>query len=106
MANVNRRVLPGFSLTLGYTIFYLSLLVVIPIAGVFLRSSSLTYDEFMNAVWSERARAAYALTFGASFVAALINLLLGSLIGTASAAIFWWMARDTNMREHTSAGQR
>jgi sulfate transport system permease protein len=80
MASVNRRVLPGFSLTLGYTMFYLSLLVLLPIAAVFLRSSSLTFDEFRNAVWNERARAAYALTFGTSFVAALVNLVLGSLI--------------------------
>jgi sulfate transport system permease protein len=80
MANVNRRVLPGFSLTLGYTVFYLSVLVLLPIAAVFLRSSTLSWEEFTRAVWSERARAAYALTFGASFIAAVINLFLGSLI--------------------------
>jgi sulfate transport system permease protein len=80
MGNVNRRVLPGFSLTLGYTVFYLSVLVLLPIAAVFLRSSTLSWEEFTRAVWSERARAAYALTFGASFIAAVINLFLGSLI--------------------------
>ena len=80
MPNINRRVLPGFSLTLGYTLFYLSLLVLIPVAGVFLRSSSLSWSEFLQAAWSERARAAYRLTFGAAFVAALINTLLGLLI--------------------------
>ena len=80
MANVNRRVLPGFSLTLGYTMFYLSLLVLLPILAVFIKSSALTSEEFWSAVWSERARAAYALTFGASFIAALINLVLGSII--------------------------
>jgi len=80
MANVNRRVLPGFSLTLGYTVFYLSVLVLLPITAVFVRASSLTLDEFWRAVWTERARAAYLLTFGASFVAALANVVLGSLI--------------------------
>src|SRR5688572_12290539 len=80
MGNVNRRVLPGFSLTLGYTVFYLSVLVLLPIAAVFLRSSTLSWEEFSRAVWSERARAAYTLTFGASFIAAVVNLFLGSLI--------------------------
>ena len=80
MTSVNRRVLPGFSLTLGYTVFYLSLLVLLPITAVFARAGSLSLDEFWRAVWTERARAAYSLTFGASFVAALVNLLLGSLI--------------------------
>lgn len=80
MTSVNRRILPGFSLTLGYTIFYLSLLVLLPIAAVFLRASALTWDEFIRAVWTERARAAYALTFGASFVAAVVNMFLGSLV--------------------------
>jgi len=62
MPNINRRVLPGFSLTMGYTLFYLSLLVLIPVAGLFLRSSSLSWGEFIQAAWSERARAAYRLT--------------------------------------------
>jgi sulfate transport system permease protein len=80
MASVNRRVLPGFSLTLGYTMFYLSLLVLLPILAVFARTSTLTWDEFVRAVWTERARAAYSLTFGASFIAAVVNLVLGSLV--------------------------
>ena len=80
MANVNRRVLPGFSLTLGYTIFYLSVLVIVPIVACFVRAASLSFDQFWGAVWTERARAAYLLTFGASFVAALVNLVLGALI--------------------------
>jgi sulfate transport system permease protein len=80
MASVNRRVLPGFSLTLGYTIFYLSVLVLLPISAIFVKAGSLSFDEFSRAVWTERARAAYLLTFGASFVAALANLVLGSLL--------------------------
>jgi sulfate transport system permease protein len=80
MASVNRRVLPGFSLTLGYTVFYLSVLVLLPITACFLKAGTLSLHEFWAAVWTERARAAYLLTFGTSLAAALINLLLGSLI--------------------------
>ena len=80
MPCVNRRVLPGFSLTLGYSTFYLSVLVLIPIAAVCLKSASLTWDQFVRAAWSERARSAYALTFGTSFAAALVNVFLGLLI--------------------------
>ena len=80
MASVNRRVLPGFSLTLGYSVFYLSVLVVIPIAACFLKASTLSLDEFVRAVWTDRARAAYSLTFGAAFVAAAVNVALGLLL--------------------------
>ncbi len=80
MASVNRRVLPGFSLSLGYTLFYLSVLVLVPIAACFIKAGSLSLEEFWSAVWTERARAAYCLTFGASFVAAFVNLLLGLLL--------------------------
>jgi sulfate/thiosulfate transport system permease protein len=80
MIDVNRRVLPGFGLSLGYTVLYLSLLVLIPVTACFLKVSSLTIGQFMEAVWTPRARAAYALTFGASFAAAFINVFLGLLI--------------------------
>jgi sulfate transport system permease protein len=80
MASVNRRVLPGFSLSLGYTVFYLSVLVLLPIAACFVKAGTLTLGEFWNAVWTERTRAAYALTFGASLAAAIINSVLGALI--------------------------
>src|SRR5688572_4859584 len=80
MPNVNRKVLPGFSLTLGYTVFYLSVLVLLPITACFFKAGSLSADEFWRAVWTERARAAYLLTFGAAFLAALANLALGLLL--------------------------
>jgi sulfate transport system permease protein len=80
MASVNRRVLPGFSLSLGYTVFYLSVLVLLPILACFIRAGTLSFEEFWGAVWTERTRAAYTLTFGASLVAAIINSLLGGLI--------------------------
>jgi sulfate transport system permease protein len=80
MANVNRKILPGFSLTLGYTVFYLSVLVLLPIAACFVKAGSLSFHQFWAAVWTERSRSAYMLTFGASLVAAIINSFLGSLI--------------------------
>src|SRR5215216_5126404 len=80
MASVSRRVLPGFSLTLGYTVFYLSVLVLLPIMALFFKAGTLSLEDFWNAVWTDRARAAYVLTFGAAFVAAAVNLVLGLLI--------------------------
>lgn len=80
MARASRQVLPGFSLTLGYTVFYLSILVLLPIAACFFKAGSLSFDEFWSAVWTDRARAAYLLTFGAAFVAAAANLFLGLLL--------------------------
>ncbi len=80
MATVDRRVLPGFSLTLGYTVFYLGILVLLPIMAAFSKASELSPVEFWDAVWTERARAAYLLTFGAAFVAAVVNVFLGLLV--------------------------
>ena len=65
----DRSVLPGFGLTLGVTLTYLCLLVLIPLAGLFVKSASLGPGEFLAAVGSPRALAAYRLTFGASFAA-------------------------------------
>jgi sulfate transport system permease protein len=86
MPAVNRRVLPGFGLSLGYTLTYLSLLVLIPLAACFARAATLTPAQFVSAAWSERARAAYALTFGASAAAAVVNAGLGLLVA-------WVLAR-------------
>src|SRR6187399_2607636 len=80
MASVNRRVLPGFSLSLGYTVFYLTVLVLVPIVACISKASTLTLDQFWAAVWTERTRAAYMLTFGTSFAAASVNLFLGLLV--------------------------
>lgn len=77
---VNRRALPGFSLGLGYTVCYLSLLVLIPLAAVFVKASGLSWSEFWDAAWSPRAVAAYALTFVVSFIAAAINVILGVIL--------------------------
>jgi sulfate/thiosulfate transport system permease protein len=76
---VNRRVLPGFRLSLGYATTYLGLLVLIPLAACFWKASELSPGEFWAAVWTERARAAYALTFGASLLAAAVNVVIGTM---------------------------
>src|SRR5436305_5781076 len=80
MSRVDRRILPGYRLSLGITVFYLSLLVLVPLAACFTKTFSLSWGQFVAAVWTPRALAAYALTFGCSLVAALINVLLGLLL--------------------------
>jgi sulfate transport system permease protein len=80
MALVNRRVLPGFSLSLGYTVFYLTVLVLLPILACISKASTLTFEQFWAAVWTERTRAAYLLTFGTSLAAAAANVVLGLLV--------------------------
>ena len=77
---MRRRVLPGFVPTLSFTLTYLTLLVTIPLGACFLKASSLTRSAFWGAIWNERALAAYALTFGASFVAAAVSMGLGLLV--------------------------
>ncbi len=74
------RVLPGFKLTLGFTVFYLGLIVLIPLAAVFWKTSTLSWQEFVHDVTSPQAMASYRLTFGASFLAALVNLVFGLIV--------------------------
>ena len=81
MSTVNRRALPGFSLGLGYSVFYLSVLVLIPLGACLLKASSLTLSEFWATVWTERAVAAYKVTFGTALAAAAINVVLGLIVG-------------------------
>src|SRR5690349_3812200 len=80
MSSVNRRVLPGFYPSLGFTLVYLTALVLIPLAACCVKAASLTASQFWGAIWTERARAAYGLTFGTSLIAAALNVLLGVLI--------------------------
>ena len=75
-----RRVLPGFRLTLGYTLLYLALIVLIPISALFFKTFAMTFDQFWVAVTSPRVLASYKLTFGASLIAALVNLVFGLLL--------------------------
>jgi sulfate/thiosulfate transport system permease protein len=73
-------VLPGFGLTLGFGIFYFSVIVLIPLSGLFIKTSTLSWEQFWDIITNPRAIASYQLTFGASLVGALINGLFGSII--------------------------
>lgn len=74
------RVLPGFNITLGFTLTYLSLIVLIPLSALIFKTFALSWPEFWEAVSSPRVMASYRLTFGASLIAALINVVFGLLI--------------------------
>src|SRR5664280_393772 len=73
-------VLPGFGLTMGFTLLYLSLIVLIPLAGLFIKSSSISWEHFYAAVTEARVVASYKLTFGASLAAATINGVMGLIV--------------------------
>ncbi len=75
-----RSVLPGFGLALGYTMLYLSLIVLLPLAALFVRTTSLSWDRFRQIVTDPRAVAAYRLTFSASLAGALVNVVFGFLV--------------------------
>ena len=75
--------LPGFGLSLGYTLAWLSLIVLIPLVAVFVKAGSLGLDHFLAAVSSPRVIASYKLTFGASLIAALINTFFGLMLAWA-----------------------
>ena len=75
-----KRVLPGFHLALGYTVFYLSLIVLIPLAALILKTFEMSWAEFWEAATTPRALAAYRLSFGAALLAALFNLVFGLLL--------------------------
>ena len=80
MARANPRVLPGYRLSLSFALLYLSVLVLLPLGACVVTAAGLSWEQFRAAVWTERARAAYTLTFGASFLAAIISSVLGLLI--------------------------
>ena len=80
MAQKKHNPLPGFGLTLGFTLFYLSVIVLIPLAALVLRTSSLSWADFWRLSTTDRAMAAYRVTFGASLVAAAVNAVFGTLL--------------------------
>jgi sulfate transport system permease protein len=79
-------ILPGFGLTLGYTVFYLSLIVLVPLSALFFRTASLGWEQFWQTVSDPRVIASYRLTFGASLVGALTNAVFGF-------AVAWTLVR-------------
>ncbi|MBF0490175.1 MAG: sulfate ABC transporter permease subunit CysT [Candidatus Omnitrophica bacterium] len=81
-----RNSLPGFNLALGYTVFYLSLIVLIPLSLLFFKTSTMGWAAFSEVIFSHRTMAAYRLSFGTAFVASCINVVFGFLIA-------WVLAR-------------
>ena len=80
MLNRKFNALPGLSLTMGFTLFYLSVIVLIPMAALFLKTTELSWSQFWEVVTTDRAMAAYKLTFGASIIAAFINAVFGTIL--------------------------
>jgi sulfate transport system permease protein len=80
MTQENRHVLPGFRLSLGYTLAYLGLLVIVPLAACIGKTFTLSWQEFWSAVSTPRAVAAYRFTIGVSIVSALASILVGFVI--------------------------
>jgi sulfate transport system permease protein len=76
-------VLPGFNLALGYTLLYLSIIVLIPLAAVFVKASEFSLAEFWTVVTADRVVASYKLSFGASLLAAIINMVFGLMLAWA-----------------------
>ncbi len=81
LARLRRRsIIPGFGLTLGFTIFYLSAIVLVPLAATFVKTSSMGWPQFWHVVTTPRAVASYELSFGASLIGAVINFVMGTLV--------------------------
>ena len=80
MATKTHRVLPGFGLALGYTLVYLSLLILLPLGGLILKASELGFSQIIDIALSERSLASFRVTFGASLIAALINSFFGLIV--------------------------
>jgi sulfate transport system permease protein len=79
-AGGSKRVLPGFHITLGFSILYLSLIVLIPLSALVFKTFTLSWEQFWTAVTAPRVMASYRLTFGASLIAAVVNAVFGLLV--------------------------
>jgi sulfate/thiosulfate transport system permease protein len=86
LLRTRHSVLPGFHLALGFTVLYLSLIALIPLAGLVLKTATLSWAQFWQTVTAPRVLASYRLSFGASFIGAAINAVFGLLIA-------WVLAR-------------
>jgi len=82
--------LPGFGLTLGYTSVYLSLIVLVPLATLVIKTAELSPAALWQLATSARAAASYKVTFGASFIAALVNVVFGTLVAWALVRYRFW----------------
>lgn len=83
-------ILPGFGVTLGFTLVYLALLVLIPLSALAVKSAELNFSEFWEIVSSPRAAAAYRLTFGASLIAAIVNTVFGLVVAWTLVRYRFW----------------
>ena len=75
-----RQILPGFGLSLGFTVVYLSLIVLIPLAALFIKASGIGLDGFVRTILTPRVLAAFQLSFSVSFYAAVVNVFLGAIL--------------------------
>ena len=73
-------IIPGFGLTIGFTLFYVSLMVLIPLSALVIKTCGLTWDQFWTTVTDDRVMASYRLSFGAALIAALINVVFGVIV--------------------------
>src|SRR5574343_1669916 len=80
MAAKTHRVLPGFGLSLGYTLVYLSLLILLPLGGMVFKTAELGFSQIMDVALGERSLAAFRVTFGASLLAAVVNAFFGLIV--------------------------
>ncbi|MBW3636469.1 MAG: sulfate ABC transporter permease subunit CysT [Armatimonadetes bacterium] len=85
-----RSVLPGFGLSLGYALFYLSILVLIPLSTLFWKAGSEGWPHFVSAAFSPQAVASYKLTFGAALLAATVNMFAGLLVAWVLVRYSFW----------------
>jgi sulfate transport system permease protein len=83
-----RNALPGFRLTLAFTLLYLGMIVLFPLSALFLKTAGMSWDQFVQAVASPRALASYKLTFGAALVGAVVNVVFGTVLA-------WTLVRYT-----------
>jgi sulfate transport system permease protein len=81
-----RRVLPGFGLSLGFTLVYLSLIVLVPLSATFLRTAGMEWADFWSTITAPRVLASYRLSFGGSLIAGAINAIFGLIVA-------WVLAR-------------
>jgi sulfate transport system permease protein len=79
-ARNSRSILPGFGLTLGFTLAYLGLIVLVPLSAAFLKAAGMSWTDFVAAVASPRVVAAYRLSFGASIAAGFVNMVFGLVV--------------------------
>ncbi|MBP0723535.1 sulfate ABC transporter permease subunit CysT, partial [Escherichia coli] len=75
-----RRIIPGFHLSLGYTMLYVSLLVLLPLSMIFIHTMSLSWSAFIDIITDPRAVASYKVSFSTALIAGLLNVFFGTTI--------------------------